>query len=353
MTVQDKEMAQSRRQELQQREDKTFGQSQLLQRAKVAAGVMQRLRQLPLEQRSPALMGAGEYLSQFDIDVSQYAGQPLTDDVLDQELAVTQGMINNPQQLTAKLQEMKQLTAIIEPYLDENGQFDAARAPAQAKAAAIELGIASRAGSTTVQERLGQDQGLTQGVAQSQATIAGAKEEAKLEQELDFRSRIAEDVELAKVRAKARGENLNAVQEAEAQLPGVRDVVGKLKVLADEATFTLPGRAFNTVAKQFGISTDGSTALSSMIAIIDNQVLPLLKPTFGAAFTVQEGESLKKALADPNSTPESRKAQLDAFIAQFERNIDSKRRLSEIRGQPEIQSSNQPTLDDLVNQYAD
>ena len=54
--------------------------------------------------------------------------------------------------------------------------------------------------------------------------------------------------------------------------------------------------------------------------------LPLLKPTFGAAFTVAEGESLKATMGDPNATPEEKMAQLDAFIEQKMRTIGTKRR---------------------------
>ena len=62
-----------------------------------------------------------------------------------------------------------------------------------------------------------------------------------------------------------------------------------------------------------------------MVSIVDNQVLPLLRPIFGAAFTAAEGDRLRNALLDPDSTPGSRKAQLDAFLEQMQRNIEVKR----------------------------
>ena len=63
-----------------------------------------------------------------------------------------------------------------------------------------------------------------------------------------------------------------------------------------------------------------------MVAMVDNQVLPLLKPIFGAAFTAIEGDRLRNAFLDPNSTPDSRIASLNAFQDQMERNIESKQR---------------------------
>ena len=51
--------------------------------------------------------------------------------------------------------------------------------------------------------------------------------------------------------------------------------------------------------------------------------MPLLRPTFGAAFTVAEGDSLRKTLGDPDATPEAKVAQIDAFIAQKMRNLQA------------------------------
>ena len=111
----------------------------------------------------------------------------------------------------------------------------------------------------------------------------------------------------------------------EASLPGVREVVGELLELSDIATSTLGGKAFDFVVKQSGFgSTKGATAQAKMEAIVDNQVLPLLKETFGAAFTAAEGQALKASLVDPDSSPAQRRAQLDAFLSQKERNVRTK-----------------------------
>ena len=55
-------------------------------------------------------------------------------------------------------------------------------------------------------------------------------------------------------------------------------------------------------------------------------MLPLLKPTFGAAFTVQEGESLRATLGDVNASPDQKLATLNAFMAQKEQDILTKGR---------------------------
>jgi hypothetical protein len=211
------------------------------------------------------------------------------------------------QAVTAFQKERADLLSDLQPALDESGKLDVNRLDARSKSAAIKLGLISGEGRTTKEERLAEDPDKTERVATSQARIKSAVKEAE-------------------VIAKARGETVTELTKAKAALPGIKEVVGQLKVLADDATFTLGGQAFNQVAKQFGYSVDGDTARSSMIALIDNQVLPLLRPIFGAAFTKAEGDSLKQALANPDSTPESRKAQLDAFLNQMVRNIESKER---------------------------
>ena len=87
----------------------------------------------------------------------------------------------------------------------------------------------------------------------------------------------------------------------------------------------MAGRVFDFAVKESGFgSTEGATARAKFIAIINNQVLPLLKPTFGGSFTVSEGDELKATMGDPNATPEEKMAALDAFIDQKQRDIRTK-----------------------------
>ncbi len=166
--------------------------------------------------------------------------------------------------------------------------------------------------------------------AETQRTIdvTEGKERAKLGVQKELLPSIKSDVKIAEKEAQSRGESLSELASAKAAMPGLRTVVSNLKALSGDATFTLAGKGFNAVAKELGFSTKGDTARSSMIAMVDNQVLPLLKPIFGAAFTAAEGDRLRNAFLDPDSTPDSRVASLDAFLAQMERNIESKERES-------------------------
>jgi hypothetical protein len=193
------------------------------------------------------------------------------------------------------------------------------------KARRIQLGLDPRAqgsGALTIATT----PGATNVVAASEAEIAGSKagasEEAKLQQQNKYLPMIREKVKQAEVEGQARGEAMNTLRQTEASMPVLREAVEELRELAPIATSTIGGKIFDEAVKQTGFgSTEGATARAKFIAIVDNQVLPLLRQTFGAAFTVAEGEWLRATFGDPDATPEQKMAQLDAFIAQKERNI--------------------------------
>jgi len=116
---------------------------------------------------------------------------------------------------------------------------------------------------------------------------------------------------------------LDALSESvSSKLPGLRTVIDTLTNLADTATYTQSGQIMDSVKRELGLPVgQGAIDRSSYIAIVDNQVLPLLRDTFGAAFTQKEGESLRATLGDPNKSPAEKKAILNAFISQKERDV--------------------------------
>ena len=192
------------------------------------------------------------------------------------------------------------------------------------RAAAIALGLEAKE-SLTAAERIAQDPTLADAIADVEGKKATATEEAKLSAQKKFKPQITRAVKLAEKEAAERGEVLTDLARMEASLPGVKEAVGQLIELSNVATSTLGGRAFDFLVKESGFgSTKGADARAKLIAIVDNQVLPLLKETFGAAFTVQEGENLKASLVDPNASPSQKQQQLDAFLSQKERNIRTK-----------------------------
>lgn len=128
------------------------------------------------------------------------------------------------------------------------------------------------------------------------------------------------------VEGKTEAENVALAESVASKLPGLRVVIDNLTKLADTATYTQSGQIMDSVKRELGLPVgQGAIDRASYIAIVDNQVLPLLRDTFGAAFTQKEGESLRATLGDPNKSPEEKKAILDAFITQKERDIEGMR----------------------------
>lgn len=157
------------------------------------------------------------------------------------------------------------------------------------------------------------------------AEQAGKAEKLKLKAQLKLKPQLEEAVIEARASATEKGEVFTDLSRMNAALPGLKDTVNTLRELAPIATSTFGGRLFNAAVKESGFgTTKGATARAKFTAIVNNQVLPLLKPTFGAAFTVQEGETLKATLGDPNASPQEKMAQLDAFITQKIRDIETK-----------------------------
>jgi dsDNA-binding SOS-regulon protein len=81
------------------------------------------------------------------------------------------------------------------------------------------------------------------------------------------------------------------------------------------------------VNKQVGGGpTEGALARVSYISHVKNNILPLLRQTFGAAFTAAEGDSLLATLGDPDMHPDEKKAALAAFIADKRATLETLRR---------------------------
>ena len=192
----------------------------------------------------------------------------------------------------------------------------------ESKAAAIALGIEPKA-AITKDERIARDGELGQLVVNQKAAEAGSTEGAKLVQQRKHKPAITRAIKLAEKAATEQGEVLTDLARAEAGLPGLIEATNNLKELSSVATSTYGGRFFDLIAKESGWgSTKGANARAKYIAIIDNQVLPLLKQTFGAAMTEGEGLRLSNTLGDANASPEQKMLQTDAFIEQKTRDIE-------------------------------
>lgn len=113
----------------------------------------------------------------------------------------------------------------------------------------------------------------------------------------------------------ATGESTAKLQDMEATMPRLEVVVSELSNLGKKATYTMAGQGADAVRRQLGMGVgEGAIGRKEYISKVDNEILPLLRQTFGAQFTQKEGESLKATLGDPNASPEEKDAVLKSFI---------------------------------------
>jgi len=139
----------------------------------------------------------------------------------------------------------------------------------------------------------------------------------------EYKAQEARDI----AAGKDLGESEVALRGLEASFPAIYEVTGKLKELAPLATYTWGGGVFDQAVRQLGFGeTEGATAKARYSSIIKNQILPLLKQTFGAAFTEKEGAKLEETLGNPELAPEAKIAQLEEFLDNKLREIQTEYR---------------------------
>jgi hypothetical protein len=126
----------------------------------------------------------------------------------------------------------------------------------------------------------------------------------------------------AVVEGTATGEENVQVRALERGLPVLQDFVEELREVGDVAEYRFLDEVAANIARQAGDPlSEGAIARQKFTAMVDNQILPLLKATFGAAFTAEEGARLRATLGDETLSPAEKNAQLDAFIKAKEREI--------------------------------
>lgn len=174
------------------------------------------------------------------------------------------------------------------------------------------------------------------------AAGVGAVEEAKEAGKLTAKAKLSPSIKKAEEIAKAVGKEEGiAITELDSQLasfPNLQVLVGELSELGKVATFTKAGQLADVTRRELGLPVGaGAVARSEYIAKIDNEILPLLRQTFGAQFTENEGNSLKATLGDVNKSPEEKDAILKSFIVSKFNDIKTKqRRTGQEGGTPEF-----------------
>jgi hypothetical protein len=166
-----------------------------------------------------------------------------------------------------------------------------------------------------------------EGYADVQKEIQKSKKIGELEAKKELAPSIAKAEEIAKNVGKADGIQINELNDRISVQPRLLKIVEELSSLGKEATFTFTGRAIDAARRELGLPVGrGAVARTEYISKVDNEILPLLRQTFGAQFTEKEGQSLKNTLGDPNKSPEEKEAVLKSFIAAKLGTIESLKR---------------------------
>lgn len=140
------------------------------------------------------------------------------------------------------------------------------------------------------------------------APVPGALDTAKA-----FKSFEAAGTEVGKQEGEAEAK----LQAMSAQYPRLVEVTQELSNLGQKATYNVAGRARDTALREAGLPVgEGATARAEYISKVDNEILPLLRQTFGSQFTAREGDSLRATLGDANKSPQEKDAVLKSFISQ-------------------------------------
>lgn len=169
------------------------------------------------------------------------------------------------------------------------------------------------------------------------------KQSGQNESDLLYKPQIANQTAAQTELGKASGEKQVELSERMAQYQRLEQVVNELSTLGQTATYTGLGRLEDTIQREAGLETGpDAVARTEYISKVDNEILPLLRQTFGAQFTEREGQSLKATLGDPNKSPAEKDAVLRSFIATKQAQIQSLQRQVGPQGQGSNPAINQP-----------
>lgn len=158
-------------------------------------------------------------------------------------------------------------------------------------------------------------------------SVKGAQEAAKQGAQLTYAGPIAAESAAGRETGKATGEAESLLEDMTANMPRLTTVVKELSGLGKKATYTMVGQGVDTLRRQAGVDVgEAAIARKEYISKVDNEILPLLRQTFGAQFTEKEGQSLKATLGDPNASPAEKDAVLTSFIETKKGQIESLRR---------------------------
>lgn len=182
------------------------------------------------------------------------------------------------------------------------------------------------------------------GAPQAKGALSEGEQSGKERATLNYAAPIA----AAGVYGKEIGGKQAALNEDISTLPQLEATVAQLNKLGQTATYTQAGQLRNTAMRETGMKVpQGAVDRAAYTSLVDNQILPLLRRTFGAQFTEKEGATLRATLGDVNKSPEEKSAILRSFIEQKKAIIGSLQRETGVSGIQTMGGSGGQTADPL------
>lgn len=173
----------------------------------------------------------------------------------------------------------------------------------------IREGIDFEGGQATPRMDIGTARGTVGGLEKYGTEMGGMQAELEMKPRVEMATKEAAEV------GKNIGEARAEYADLSAAYPQLIDTTDRLSRLAQVATYSKAGRLSDAFKRQLGVEVGTpAEAAAEMATTIDVEVLPLLKPTFGAAFTVNEGEWLRNTMGNPDLSPEEKIKQIEARV---------------------------------------
>lgn len=127
--------------------------------------------------------------------------------------------------------------------------------------------------------------------------------------------------------AKNVAETQQKAKSLEASMPAFEEMAKQLNEVGKDSTYTLAGQGYDWVVRNLGLgATKGAEARERYKQIVNNELLPKLRETFGGQLSDAERENLLATLGNVDLTPKEREQAVKSFIESKKRQLEGYKR---------------------------
>ena len=145
--------------------------------------------------------------------------------------------------------------------------------------------------------------------------------------------------------AKNRAEIQQKANALEAGLPAFEEMANQLNEVGKDSTYTLAGQGYDWALRNLGLgATKGAEARERYRQIVNNELLPKLRETFGGQLSDAERESLLSTLGNVDLSPKERQQAVASFIESKKRQLEGYKRQLGVSTQKENKSTKDDPL---------